>query len=128
MVFASLLPLRFRRLRYALKIVPPNNAYVFKDTTDYDACVFGVGTHETRYITTDKRLIINITIIPMTKQEALDAMLAGNKVTHFKFEDNEYMFINKDGDIEFNDGTIITVEDLFLNEYKSVQDGYSIVE
>lgn len=64
----------------------------------------------------------------MTKQEALDAMLAGNKVTHFKFEDNEYMFINKDGYIEFNDGTIITVEDLFLNEYKSVQDGYSIVE
>lgn len=64
----------------------------------------------------------------MTKQEALDAMLAGNKVTHFKFEDNKYMFINKDGDIEFNDGTIITVEDLFLNEYKSVQDGYSIVE
>lgn len=64
----------------------------------------------------------------MTKQEALDAMLAGNKVTHFKFEDNEYMFINKDGDIEFNDGTIITVEDLFLNEYKSAQDGYSIVE
>lgn len=127
MVFASLLPLCFRRLRYALKIVPPNNAYVFKDTTDYDACALG-DTHETRYITTDKRLIINITIIPMTKQEALDAMLAGNKVTHFKFEDNEYMFINKDGDIEFNDGAVITVEDLILNGYKTVQDGYSIVE
>lgn len=127
MVFASLLPLRFRRLRYALKIVPPNNAYVFKDSTDYDACVFGVDTHETRYITTDKRLI-NITIIPMTKQEALDAMLAGNKVTHFKFEDNKYMFINKDGHVEFSDGTVISAVDFFLNEYKSVQDGYSIVE
>ena len=44
----------------------------------------------------------------MTKQEALNAMLAGNKVTHFKFEDNEYMFINKDGDIE------LTMEQLLL--------------
>lgn len=64
----------------------------------------------------------------MTKQEALDAMLAGNKVTHFKFEDNKYMFINKDGHVEFSDGTVISAVDFFLNGYKSIQDGYSIVE
>lgn len=64
----------------------------------------------------------------MTKQEALNAMIAGNKVSHFKFEDNEYMFINKNGYVEFSDGTVISAVDFFLNGYKSIQDGYSIVE
>lgn len=36
--------------------------------------------------------------------------------------------LKKDGHVEFSDGTVISTVDFFLNEYKSVQDGYSIVE
>lgn len=38
------------------------------------------------------------------------------------------MFINKNGYVEFSDGTVISAVDFFLNGYKSIQDGYSIVE
>ena len=63
----------------------------------------------------------------MSKQEALDALANGAKVTHRLFSENEWM-IRKGNILEFEDGC-----QLFINEFYHIrkgpnwETGYSII-
>lgn len=53
----------------------------------------------------------------MTKQEAIDAMLQGKKVTHEHFTDNEWVKLNGHYEFEFEDGCRI-ICDTFWKDRK----------
>ena len=64
----------------------------------------------------------------MTKKEAYQAMVSGLKVRHEYYSSNEYVFINKDGKIQTEDGCIHGKQfDEFWNIRQVWETGWSIV-
>lgn len=49
----------------------------------------------------------------MTKEEAIQAMKDGKKVTHRYFTDDEYIFINEKGDIQTEDGAKVDPDEFW---------------
>ena len=63
----------------------------------------------------------------MTKQEAYEAMLAGKKVSHNYYSNDEYLMINKDGDFQTEDGfTHGGIFDEFWTKYQKWEDGWEL--
>lgn len=50
----------------------------------------------------------------MTKAEAIAALKAGKKVSHYNFTPDEYVFINDKGEFEFEDGVSMPEADFWL--------------
>lgn len=62
----------------------------------------------------------------MTKQEAYQEMLAGHKMCHTHYTDDEFVFINENGEFETEDGyTHGGVNDEFWSIYQKWDDGWS---
>ncbi len=62
----------------------------------------------------------------MTKQEAISAMLRGEKVTHDYFDDNEWMTM-EDGEIVLEDGVRCEPEEFWNYRQDAMyNDGYSL--
>lgn len=65
----------------------------------------------------------------MTKQEAYAAMQQGRKVRHEYYSPEEYVFINKKGNLETEDGCDHGgIYDEFWGIYQKWQTGWSIYE
>jgi hypothetical protein len=63
----------------------------------------------------------------LTKDEAIEAMLKGKKVTHLYFTDNEWTKLNGSFEIEFEDGVKINVDDFWKDrKMEGWQTGWSI--
>ena len=61
----------------------------------------------------------------MTKQEAYQEMLAGHKMCHEHYTDEEFVFINANGEFETEDGcTHGGVYDEFWSVYQKWEDGW----
>lgn len=64
----------------------------------------------------------------MTKEEALQAMHEGVKITHSHFTPNEFMTIDR-GDILLEDGVRCSIQEFFRwRTGESWQDGYYLYE
>jgi len=65
---------------------------------------------------------------PMNKEQAIEAMLKGKKVTHEYFTDNEWMKLNGHFEVEFEDGCKIDV-DTFWKDRQGAgwETGWSLV-
>lgn len=61
----------------------------------------------------------------MTKQEAYQKMLTGHKMWHEHYTDDEFVFINENGEFETEDGyTHGGVNDEFWTVYQKWEDGW----
>lgn len=64
----------------------------------------------------------------MTKQEALEAMRNGKKVRHDYYTPDEFLFINKDGKFQTEDGCIHGYTgDEFWSVWQKWPDGWEVV-
>jgi len=64
----------------------------------------------------------------LTKEEAYKAMIAGHKVKHEGYSDEEYVFINKDDKFETEDGCIHGKRfDEFWSTIQKWEDGWSVI-
>jgi len=63
----------------------------------------------------------------LTKQEAIQLMQEGKCITHRHFSPSEWMRMNKNGKILFEDGVECSVNEFFLwRKGESWESGYSI--
>lgn len=63
----------------------------------------------------------------MTRQEAYEAMLRGDKVRHDNYSSDEYLMINKYGDFETEDEyTHGGIFDEFWTKYQKWEDGWEL--
>lgn len=51
----------------------------------------------------------------MTKQEAIQAMKSGKKVTHRYFTPDEYLFMNIENEYTFEDGVSCSAQEFWKN-------------
>ena len=65
----------------------------------------------------------------LTREEALQAMMAGNVVRNTLYSKDEYLFINEEGDFETEEGYVHGgIYDEFWSKYQIFPDGWSITE
>ena len=65
----------------------------------------------------------------ITREEAFELMRQGKKMSHTLFTSDEWMIINDEGLIQFEDGIMISLETYnFGRAGKEWNDGYVIVE
>ena len=65
----------------------------------------------------------------MNRTEVMEALTSGKKVRHEYYSDNEFVFINKQAELETEDGhTHGTFNDEFWKVYQKWDEGWSIVE
>lgn len=64
----------------------------------------------------------------MTKEQAIQAMREGKKITHRYFATDEWMTIEHGNIITFEDGNLEYINDFFAIRTNGWDEGYSIID